>query len=317
MGLVPALLEADPDVSIVLYLARGSARPVAPTGPRVTHVETHLPAGRPVRRMLGNRFWPKLVRSDGVDVFLTDYFPVLRSPPTLVTLHDMRSFLGFGSSLRALYFRFRMPRVLAHAAGVIVPSMTVAAETARLLKVDPARIHVVENAPAGGLSSEGPAEDLGEPYVLHVGPDSPRKNLEALSRSPVLVVLAGRPPQRDAHPFHPVGIVGRDRLARLTRGALALVEPSRCEGFGIPVLEAMACGTPVIAARAGALPEVCGDAACLVDPADPVAWEDAIRTILVDEKRRAGMARRGPDHAAGRTWAQAAAALLRVVRDAT
>jgi glycosyltransferase involved in cell wall biosynthesis len=316
-GLVPALLEADPDVSIVLYLARGARRPVAPAGPWVTHVETHMPAGRPVRRMLGSRFWPKLVRSDGVTVFLTDYFPVLTSPPTLVTLHDMRSLLGFGSRLRSLYFRLRLPRVLSRAAGIVVPSGTVKEEAAARLGLDPGAIHVVGNAPGADLSADGPAEEAEEPYVLHVGPDSPRKNLDALRGSPVPVVLAGRPPQRDAPPFRPVGVVPRERLVRLLRGARALVEPSLCEGFGIPVLEAMACGTPVVAARAGALPEVCGDAAVLVDPRDPGAWTDAIGDLLENEERRADLARRGVAQAARHTWAGAAAALLAAARAVT
>ncbi len=302
-GLLPALLERDESLELTLYLPAVCARPVMPAGSRIRHVVAPFRPGRPVRRWLRGRLWSKIV---GDEIFLTDYHPVLASPPTLVTIHDLRSLHGFGSRLRAWYFRRRMPVLLKRAAGVIVPSRTVAGEVTDRLGVEPARIHVVPNAPSPDLSPEGPAEDLGEPYVLHLGPDVPRKNLDVLRLSPAPVVLAGRPPLRGEPPFRPVGLVDETRRARLIRGAAAVVMPALCEGFGLPVVEAFACGTPVLAARAGALPEVVGDAGILLDPDDPGVWRDAIREAVGDpDAGRAGRVAR-----AGRfTWSAAAAGL--------
>ena len=310
-GLLPALLDHDDGILLTLFLPAGCERPVVPEGSRVRHVATPLRPGRPVRRWLRGRTRPGLVAGDGSDVFLTDYHPVLASPPTLVTIHDLRSLHGIGSRLRAGYFRWRMPALLRRAAGVIVPSRTVATEVAGRLGADPGRIHVVPNAPSPNLSPDGPKEDLGEPYVLHLGPDVPRKNLDVLRLSPVPVVLAGRAPLRASPPFRPVGPVDEDRRARLIRGAAAVVMPALCEGFGLPVVEAFAGGTPVIASRAGALPEVVGDAGALLDPDDAGAWCDAIRAVLgnPDEGREARLAR-----AARYTWSAAANALVGILR---
>ena len=107
------------------------------------------------------------------------------------------------------------------------------------------------------------------------------------------------------------GHVPQEELAALYRGAACLVFPSRYEGFGLPALEAMASGTPVVATRAGALPEVTGDAAILVDDRSPAALAGGIERALADRERlvAAGLAR-----AAGFTWAETARRTLEVYR---
>jgi glycosyltransferase involved in cell wall biosynthesis len=103
-------------------------------------------------------------------------------------------------------------------------------------------------------------------------------------------------------------------LVDLYRGALALLVPSRNEGFGLPALEAMACGCPVVAADTGALPEVCGDAAILLDPDDRAAWLDAI-TMLATDAHRVGVLREaGLARARSFTWNRTASSMLDLYR---
>lgn len=142
------------------------------------------------------------------------------------------------------------------------------------------------------------------PYVLCVGGESARKNFgalaavaRALAPRGVEMVLAGSRRAHHGALSHPAGVrelgyVDDAQLPGLYAGASAFVLPSRHEGFGLPCLEAMASGTPVVATRAGALPETCGDAALLVDPGDDDALADAVLAALDDEDlARAGLAR--------------------------
>ena len=105
-------------------------------------------------------------------------------------------------------------------------------------------------------------------------------------------------------------------LLNLYRGASMLLYPSRYEGFGLPVLEAMQCGIPVVAARAASIPELTGDAAVLLDPLDVDAWSQAIVTLLEDEERRATLSRAGIHRASQFSWARVAEQTLDVFRTA-
>jgi glycosyltransferase involved in cell wall biosynthesis len=107
-----------------------------------------------------------------------------------------------------------------------------------------------------------------------------------------------------------------DELATLYRSALATLVPSRNEGFGLPALEAMACGCPVLAARAGALPEVCGEAALLLDADDAGAWLAAVRMLQADPARRSALADAGLAQARSFTWERSARALIGLYREA-
>ena len=209
---------------------------------------------------------------------------LLRPPcPQVVTLHDVVPLKRRSEYLRT-GIRFRM-RYLAveRSARLIVPTAVVADEVVEHLGIDRDRIVVIPEAPAPALTQRGPEEvaaareryGLPAEYLLWVGgletPD-PRKRIPALARAPrelPLVLVGATKPW--AHELPDVTLTGRvpdDDLAAIYSGARALVFPSDDEGFGLPTVEALACGTPVVAADIPVLREVLGDRATFVDGAD-------------------------------------------------
>jgi glycosyltransferase involved in cell wall biosynthesis len=204
-----------------------------------------------------------------------------------------------------------VPQMIRAATRVIAVSEFTAREAEELLGVSRERISVVPNGVEPVFTREGPKAD-GD-YVLAVGTLEPRKNLQrtiaAAKRVGVeLRVVGERGWGRVDAGVDWQGRVGDEELARLYRGARCLVYPSHYEGFGIPVAEALACGTPVVTSRGSAMEEVAGDAAVLVDPLDvssiaagiaeatsrPVdgfevpTWDDAARLTVEVYREAAG-----------------------------
>jgi alpha-1,3-rhamnosyl/mannosyltransferase len=181
--------------------------------------------------------------------------------------------------------------------------------------------------------------DLPETYVLYVGINKPHKNLSTLieawarlcdegeSASPVhdsdaALVIAGPWDERYEEPREQAAAMSAERrvvfagqvdeadLPALYGGATVFAFPSRVEGFGLPPLEAMACGTPVVASNATSLPEVIGDAGRLVDPNDVERWTEALRSLLENRETAEELARRGLERAARFTWQRTARGTL-------
>ena len=186
------------------------------------------------------------------------------------------------------------------------------------LDVAPERVVVVLPGLRDGLAPDGPRADLGRPYVLGLGTREPRKNLGALVEAwrrldgDLGLALAGGEgwgavEHRPEPGLTLLGYVEDAEVPRLLRGAEVFVFPSLFEGFGLPVVEAMACGTPVVASTHPSLDEACGDAAVRVDPRDPDAVADGIREAVT---RRDELAAAGLVHARRFAWDTAAATML-------
>jgi len=224
----------------------------------------------------------------GLDVVhCTTFRGPLRSPvPFTVTLHDLA--LVRHPELFPRWHRVSgragLGRVARAAARVLAVSEFTKREAVELLGLPESGVTVIGNAVEPVFSPDGPTAK-GD-YVLAVGTLEPRKNLrrvaEAAARAGVELRVVGAPGWGGIETVGWVGEVSDDALAALYRGARALVLPSLYEGFGIPVLEAMASGTPVVTSRGGATEEVAGGAAVLVDPLDV----DAIATGIEEAAAR-------------------------------
>jgi glycosyltransferase involved in cell wall biosynthesis len=198
---------------------------------------------------------------------------------------------------------------------VIAVSEFTRGEIVELLGVPADRLRVIPNAVGEPFGREGPAA-TGD-YVLAVGTLEPRKNLaaaqQAAGRLGVELKVVGAQGWGGVEVDGWLGRVSDEELAALYRGARCLVYPSLYEGFGIPVLEAMACGTPVVTSTGGATEEVAGGAAVLVDPHDPTAIAAGIEEAVA---RRDELRARGLERAARFTWGRVAAETRAVYEEA-
>jgi glycosyltransferase involved in cell wall biosynthesis len=243
-----------------------------------------------------------------------------------VVIHDAAALRhpGWYSPTYATWQRAVLPLIAKRARLVITVSEFSRNELRELLGVD---AHVVPGGVDARFSPEAdpaPAKaalGLARPYVLTVASDTKRKNLAALAATSRrlgthgidLVAAGGTRPQLagdERHAARPLGHVPDQHLPGLYAGASAFVLPSWHEGFGLTCLEAMACGVPVVAARAGALPETCGDAARYADPADPDDIATQVESALEDDALR----RAGPARARQFTWERTAEELDALMR---
>ncbi len=257
----------------------------------------------------------------GADVL---HCPTFRAPfrsrtPLVVTVLDLAVVRRpeLFNRWNRTYSRLAVPRAVRAARELIAISEFTKGELVELLAVDPERVTVIGVPPSPSLTPDGPRAE-GD-YVLAVGTLEPRKNLEraaeAARRAGVELRVVGARGWGDvsANGVRWLGELGDDELAPLLRGARALLYPSLYEGFGIPILEAMAVGTPVVTSRGGATEEVAGGAAVLVDPLDP----GAIAAGLEEADRRAAELRTlGLERARSFSWDDVAHRTVEVYRRA-
>jgi glycosyltransferase involved in cell wall biosynthesis len=281
--------------------------------------------------------------------------PLLLMRPYVVTVHDMSSLLfDEPSGLRMHLRRYRFHRGLARARRVIAVSDATRRDVENLMDIPPNRIRRVYNAPDAGfsdLSSHSPEEhqrileryQIQYPFLLYVGSVRRHKNVPRLVeafavlraqlgdhpkyRDLRLVIIGNTISQRPGvrqtviksrieNLVRFLGYVPFDTLRCFYESAAAFVFPSRYEGFGLPPLEAMACGTPVVTSNVSSLPEVVGDAAIMVNPENVFDIARGIREALLDEALRAELIKRGRAQAARFSWERTARAVLEIYREA-
>lgn len=292
---------------------------------------------------------PRQLARDRVTVFLSPYYKApLRAPcPVVVTIHDL-FFIGYLDRSRPLFDTAltALARLYARrAAAIIADSEHSKREIVRRLGVDPAKVTVIpvglgpEFAPAPLADAVRRRYGVGAPYVLYVGNFKPHKNLPALLRAYARLpeslrathelVLAGGDPERRPALEALAGALGlADRvrfpgriddrdLPQLYAGCALFVLPSLEEGFGLPALEAMACGAPVVASNRASVPEVVGDAAILVDPEDEAALARAMTEVLSAPDVRERLVRQGLARAREFSPERTSARVLAVLREAS
>jgi glycosyltransferase involved in cell wall biosynthesis len=266
--------------------------------------------------------------------------------PSVLTVHDLLTLTHPEWCKRANVWHFRavLPRALRQATRIVVPSATVGEEVAGRPGGEGSRVRVLpwgiaprfRPAPAEEQERVRARYGLSGPYLLAVGVIEPKKNHAGLlqifrrmvEEIPHQLLIAGREGWGDRRPWERalkelppgrvkvLGYVPAGDLPALYSGTDLCLELSWYEGFGIPPLEAMACGAATAVSNRGALPEISGPGALVVDPADQPETARALLRLLGDAEERRALAARGKAHAAQFTWARHVEGLLEVYREA-
>jgi glycosyltransferase involved in cell wall biosynthesis len=313
-------------------------------------VRPPLPTTRPLVRIAWEQLLlPFLARRYGLDVLHCPAYvaPLIGSVQSVVTFHDLSYFIlpeTFNYANRR-YLQSFSRLTARRARRFITVSESTRHDLVKWLGVDSERVDVVYNGVDGRFRREDRsvveafrrAHGLPDRFVLYLGTLEPRKNVATLLQAyaiarrrgvtELLFVAGGRgwgdlrlsqlaDELEITHWIRWVGFVPMDEQPLWYNAATLFAYPSLYEGFGLPALEAMACGTPVIASNRSSLPEVVGDAGLLADPTDATAWADALVSLLADGGRQADLSTLGQRRAADFTWNAAARATMSTYRKA-
>lgn len=333
--MITALARLDPGPEIILFAAGGPG-PLARQNPPFTTIR--LPGCRllPGLMVLGNILLPPLARRCRVDIVhdptgVTPFAFGAGGARRIVSVYDTIpwSYPGVSTRLDSWIYRYWLPRVLPHVDSVVTCSIHSKNDLIRYLRVKPSQVNVVYAA-ANARYRPTPLTEalrsryhLPDPYILFLGSVEERKNLKTLLKAYALLkqrgirdtlVIAGSKLRKYAvieQTLRALGLeddvvftgyVDEPDLPAIYSGAELFVFPSLYEGFGLPVLEAMACGTPVITSTSSSLPEVAGEAALLVDPYRADALADAIQQVVADPVLRQAMRRKSLERAQEFHW---------------
>ncbi|MHB1389960.1 MAG: glycosyltransferase family 4 protein [Thermoleophilia bacterium] len=340
----------DKDISFMVFAGR-EGRAGADAGMPMT--TSHFRADSPVKGLLWEQtLLVRMARQSGIDLLFNpaNVAPVLPGVPSVVTIHDLAFLLfpEYFSRSFALYYRTMIPKVIRHATSVITDSNSTRADLESRLGIPGEKISVIPLgvSPAFRRAISPREKDeirrryfLPAKYFLSISSLEPRKNLKGIlaayrllpaqmTREHKLVIVgAGNrvfadpglgamleqmPPGSVVTP----GYVPDEDLPAIYRMATALVYPSFYEGFGLPVLEAMAASTPVITSNCSSLPEVAGRAAVVIDPGNIEELAAAMTLLASDSGTRNLLVERGRIRAAEFTWEKTGARTLAVLRAA-
>lgn len=338
------LARIDRKNEYVLYVSKENFSHVEGLGSNFDY--EFAPTNRPLRVWWEQMVLPRNLERRRVDVFHGPFMvtPLLKRCAYVTTIHDMCCFitpdrqpLAWGS-----YMRILIPQVARRADRIIAVSESTKRDIGQLLRIADDKITVIHH---GVEDRFHPIEEgtyleevrkkylLPDKFILFVGWVSPFKNLQTLIEAYKLVpqikdeyglVLAGSLQWRHPALFQQVkdsrleknvyfpGYVSDDDLPGLYNLASVVIQPSVYEGFGFPMLEAMACGKPVIAANTSSLPEIVGAAGLLIDPTDPKALANAIEEVLGNTQLQQSLSERGRRRARAFTWESTARNTLAV-----
>jgi glycosyltransferase involved in cell wall biosynthesis len=344
--LVPALRSVDPNLEVTLFHARFDRRPEAWMRELpVVELRQRIRVLYPAWALAGRPALPRPLASAAV---IHAPSPAAVPPAgdgqrLVVTVHDVAFLVHprlFPPTWRTV-FRLGLRRATRTADAVLVPSTSTSDDVTRLAGVAPDRVRVIPLAATLPRAETDPEEVLRRvrvprPYALFVGTLEPRKNLVRLVRAyrgavaasdlPHALVLAG-PLGWGAEPLHRelrspgpgnvvlTGPASPELLDALYRKADAFLYPSLYEGFGLPVLEAMARGVPTVVSSASSLPEVAGDAALSVDPLSMDRLTQAVTRVLTDPEEAGRLAEAGRRRAAEFSWERTARETLAAYGD--
>ncbi|MCL7454559.1 MAG: glycosyltransferase family 4 protein [Anaerolineae bacterium] len=333
-NLLKHLPEADETIRYTAFLGERRYPGEAGLGLRFSRLPTHRPQ---VRILWEQAIQPWCLRRAGVDLLHSPAFvgPLVTACPTVVTVHDL-SFLLYPEGFRrwnrgylGLFTRLSVTK----ARRVIAVSQSTRDDLLRHYGLSPDKVDVIHNGvdpnyrrlPADQVARFREHRGLPERFLLFVGTLEPRKNIVRLIEAyaqlprsrPPLMLLGGRGWLYDevlsrvealalTDEVHFVGYVAAEELPLWYNAAEIFVYPSLYEGFGLPPLEAMACGTPVITSTASSLPEVVGRAGVLIDPTDVQALASAMAHLLGDAALQAELEMAGLEQASRFSWRKAA-----------
>jgi len=352
--LVPALVEQEPALEITMVVPSRATVEVQSLLPRVKVLVAQCRPGNLGKLWFEQVTFPRLCRRMGADLAHVPYFapPLRPGVPTLCTIHDLIPMVlpGYRGTPMVRLYTSLVATGAARASLILTDSQASRGDILAHLRVPAGRVRVVYLAPAphyrpiteaARLEAVRRKYGLPDRFVLWLAGFDVRKNADALLHAYTWVaetlddeyplVMAGGLPARDT-PFFPdprriaarldiagvvryPGYIEEDDKPAVYSAATVFVYPSRYEGFGLPVLEAMACGTPVVTSNATSLPEVAGEAALQVPPDDTRCLAAAIISLCTDEALREGLRRRGLAQAAGFTWPRTAGETLDAYRD--
>ena len=335
-SLVENLLRVDDKNEYVLFFDPKDAENFDDPKSRVTKIIE--PSGK---YSIAEHFsLPSKANRLGLDIFHAPHYvlPFFMKVPSVVTVHDVIHLLdpAFGLPARE-YARFMIRSAIARARRVITVSDYTKRNLIGLFHTPSDKISVIPNGGGNGFvrSSDEDIKKTADKYgitpgyYLFVGSDRPHKNLKAVAETLRLMgndsffVVAGRVGDDSKKLF--AGVEGRVRfigqniekveMAALYSGASALLFPSFHEGFGLPPLEAMACGTPVVASNASCMPEILGDSSVMADPLDYRLMADALTKLKNDPACRADYIAKGHERVRVYSWERVAKMTLEVYED--
>jgi len=341
-SLIPALCRQRKDDELIIFYNTGEFTDLAPDCQQVV-----IGGGN---RILWDFFkFPGQLRKLGVDaaIFPKNVIPFRTNCRNFVVVHDMAYFdrkLGAYPLADTVYMKTLIPRSVCKANGVFAISENTKKEILRYTQCSPDKITVTYEAAdsrfrpisdSNLLEGVKARYSLPERFVLYTGSLSPRKNIKTLLKAlaeirnkvPHKLVLTASKSWKDSDVYklmqdleledriHIIGYAEDDDMPALYNLADAYVYPSLYEGFGLPVLEAMQSGCPVVASNATSIPEVVGDAGILLDPLRVSLWAENIYNVLCDEQLREKLINSGLKQADKFSWDRTAEAMLNAIRN--